>query len=341
MSNSGYMVSVVVPAYNNEKTIERCLQSILKQTYTNLEIIVVDDASTDDTVCIVKSMEDERIHCIESYHAGVSHARNVGITHTNGEYLIFVDADDEIRCDLIALALDIANEADVVLWGFCIKRPDASTIKVWDESEECSTFDIGDLPRLYWDIYLHSPCNKLYRTEIIKRNHIVFDEELSNGEDLEFNLKYFEWIKGFKGSFINQPLYTYYVGVNENSLSSKQRFNEAYKIAERLIDFFENNVDCNKGELWKVYALAYKSMLYCVDKESSDGNYQNKSACWINRKKYFADLFELLDTFGDLPVKYKFELWLLKHDFYVIDQKLRNFKISFKDKNLLGKCLNV
>ncbi len=89
------MYSIIIPVYNGEKCIKRSIESVLKQTRNDYEIIIVDDGSTDDTVKIVKEIEDKRIKLIESFHKGVSCARNEGIRQSRGEYICFLDADDE------------------------------------------------------------------------------------------------------------------------------------------------------------------------------------------------------------------------------------------------------
>ncbi|RGS75650.1 glycosyltransferase family 2 protein [Ruminococcus bromii] len=92
------VISVIVPTYNSEKTIERCLLSILKQTYENLEVIVVNDGSSDSTETICEKMAscDSRLKVITIKNGGVSHARNIGIDNAKGDYITFVDSDDNI-----------------------------------------------------------------------------------------------------------------------------------------------------------------------------------------------------------------------------------------------------
>lgn len=107
------VVSIIIPAYNSEKFIRRCLDSVVNQIYKNIEIIVVDDASTDNTEKIIKEYaeKDNRIRPFySSENKGVSFSRNIGLKASTGEYIMFVDSDDELTKDAIRRMVDIANK---------------------------------------------------------------------------------------------------------------------------------------------------------------------------------------------------------------------------------------
>ena len=109
------LVSIIIPAYNVEKYIEKCLSSILEQTYTNIEVVVVDDGSTDKTGQLIDSVtqQDSRVHVIHKKNAGVSAARNSGIEMSTGEYLVFVDGDDCIAHDYVEYMLSLIENTGV------------------------------------------------------------------------------------------------------------------------------------------------------------------------------------------------------------------------------------
>ena len=90
------MISVIIPLYNKESAVERSVKSVLSQTYQNLELIVVDDGSTDNSLDVVKRIQDDRIIIIEQENGGPSKARNTGVRHAKGEWIVFLDADDEL-----------------------------------------------------------------------------------------------------------------------------------------------------------------------------------------------------------------------------------------------------
>ena len=115
-------VSVVVPVYNSEKFLEYCIQSILNQTYTNIELILVNDGSTDNSlnICAKYKLEDDRVVVINQKNMGVSVARNNGIIHATGEYLQFVDSDDFVDINMTEKLIYAAkeNKASMVICGY-------------------------------------------------------------------------------------------------------------------------------------------------------------------------------------------------------------------------------
>ena len=220
MINMDDTVSIVIPAYNASSTINRCLNSVINQSHNNLEIIIVDDGSTDltGTICDDLAKEDSRITVIHKVNGGVSSARNAGIDKASGEYLLFIDSDDYVELDYIQLLIDYKNRYD-------------SFDNIW--------FAIDDLtnnkPRAFSDTSLHqvmqlyyyteycsgSPCNKLYSLSIIKENSLYMPEDISLGEDLIFNLKYLDNTNGLI-KIIDKQLY-HYSQVNDESLTKKYR----------------------------------------------------------------------------------------------------------------------
>ena len=119
------MVSIIIPVYNAEKYLRRCLDSVVNQTYKDIEIIVVDDGSSDDSgaICDEYALKDRRFHVIHQINSGVSVARQTGIDNVNGEYALFVDADDWIELDAIAQLKEVANQtnADMIFFDFFIE----------------------------------------------------------------------------------------------------------------------------------------------------------------------------------------------------------------------------
>ena len=111
------MVSVLIPAYNAEKTINRCIESILHQAYENIEVIIVNDGSTDNTLSILSNYAkiDRRIAIYNQTNKGVSATRNVCLKNAHGDYVLYVDADDWIEANMIQQMLELMKDADIVL----------------------------------------------------------------------------------------------------------------------------------------------------------------------------------------------------------------------------------
>ncbi|OYP01274.1 hypothetical protein CG709_11290, partial [Lachnotalea glycerini] len=116
------LISVIVPIYNVEKYIHRCLDSILRQTYKNLEIILIDDGSTDQSanICEEYKKKDERIQCIHKINGGLSEARNVGMRHATGIYMTFIDGDDYIALDYVEYLFSLLSKyaADIAVCNY-------------------------------------------------------------------------------------------------------------------------------------------------------------------------------------------------------------------------------
>ena len=113
------LISIIIPVYNLEKCISKCLDSVLSQTYTNLQVIIINDGSIDNTADVVKGYlaKDKRISLIDKANEGVSIARNVGIEHATGEYLMFVDGDDWIDTDMVEKLYSFIVKYDVDFAG--------------------------------------------------------------------------------------------------------------------------------------------------------------------------------------------------------------------------------
>lgn len=211
------IVSIIVPAYNAERTINRCIDSILKQSYGNLEIIIINDGSKDSTEekCM-KYTKNKKIKYIRIKNSGVSNARNIGIENSTGTYIMFVDSDDYIEKNMVERLYDNINEnVDLVI---CSKNLITINEKISEKIDIAScTLKKENIIQLYRAKILNPPYCKLYRSAIIKSKSIRFDISISIGEDLLFNILYLKNItKDIK--ILNENLYNY-EKINTNSLS--------------------------------------------------------------------------------------------------------------------------
>lgn len=205
------LVTVVVPVYKVEKYIEKCIQSLLQQTYVNIEIIIIDDGSPDNSgvICDNIALKDSRIHVIHKENEGVSVARNTGIEQARGKYICFVDSDDYVKTDYIEKMVQALEKDDVelVVCGHIRKKMDKET-EVFSLPQ-----GIIDRGNAYFYKYLSVnieacyPWNKLFCTDIIKENNITFPKGIHPGEDLFFCIHYLNYIK--TASFIKEYLYVY------------------------------------------------------------------------------------------------------------------------------------
>lgn len=218
-------VSIIVPVYNGEKTIRRCLESITNQTYTNLEIIVVNDGSKDNTETIISdiAIKDSRIRLISITNGGVSNARNQGLKLAKGKYIEFVDSDDYIDKDMVGLFVRLMEEkqVDFLSNGYVLHSKNSKTSIIYNAQLFRSKSEIlKSIPQLYNDGILNTIWNKLYLKNKITSN---FDCNIEVGEDLVFNLNYISSIDSF---YIDNTSTYHYNEINANvSLSKKYHSN--------------------------------------------------------------------------------------------------------------------
>lgn len=206
------LVSAIIPAYNAEKYIGRCLDSLLKQSYENIEIIVVNDGSTDNTSALLQAIDDPRLRVIEVPNGGVSKARNIGIRAAKGSYLQFLDADDYITKDATFLLLNKAlqNTADLVVADFYRVNKGRVSAKGDIATDELLTrkdYALYMLERPA-DYYYGVLWNKLYRRDIINEHNLAMDEDVSFCEDFLFNLDYLRHCERIVA--LRVPIYYYF-----------------------------------------------------------------------------------------------------------------------------------
>lgn len=231
-------ITVVIPVFNAEHYLAKCLESVVGQQYRNLEIIVVDDASTDASAAIVRRYAelDERIVLIaKETNEGVSLARNTALDHATGDYLLFVDGDDWLEADTCTCALEAARSsgADVIMWSYIRELSTDSRKKViFNEDIVFNREEVKEkLYRRMVGAYgreLARPENadalctvwgKLYRSELIQKNRIRFYDirKIGTYEDGLFNLDVFSRVE--KAVFLNRYFY-HYRRNNDSSLTT-------------------------------------------------------------------------------------------------------------------------
>lgn len=199
-------VTIIIPIYNAEKTLHRCLKSITEQTYNHLDIILIDDGSTDKSteICRTFLQQDNRITFIKQKNTGPAGARNQGIKNATGTFIQFVDADDYIERNMIEQLVKLIDKNDLVICGY-----EANSEKITPHIE--GSYSIHDtiqhFGQLYQDTIIQSPCNKLYKRNIIEGHELIFQENCSFGEDLRFNLAYLAHCKQI--FFTKKSFYTY------------------------------------------------------------------------------------------------------------------------------------
>ena len=256
MKKEKYLVSIIVPVYNVERYIERCIESILAQTYKNIELILINDGSDDNSlqICNVFSNRDKRIRVIDKENTGVSSTRNIGIELARGKYLCFIDSDDYIENNYVEMLVGNIHENAVIFCGYFVDTYKengniASIPKIYrkENGNEIS----NNLVYVFHQGFLSVIWNKIYDVSRLRENNIKFDEKLSLGEDLLFNLGYLK--TGIeKIQSVDNSLY-HYIKRGTESLDNKYR-SDFLEIQERIfseliITMELYNVSCKKKSL--------------------------------------------------------------------------------------------
>lgn len=240
--SSSIKISIIVPIYNTAKYLPTCLKSILSQTYQNLEIILVDDGSTDNSGQIADdyAKEDSRIKVIHQKNQGQSAARNSGLKKAKGEYISFVDSDDQIKPSFIDALLDLyTNNAhtSIAVCGHQYHQVKNNSSKNLYQSElqprrSHESQKTYILKLLAKDGRMYSCNNKLFQSPIIKQYHILFNEKLNFSEDTNFVLDYLAHAKG-EIAYTPKPLYVYNFGTESSTIKTSSiiwnNWQNAYK----------------------------------------------------------------------------------------------------------------
>lgn len=220
------LISIVVAVYNAEKTIKKCVDSLLGQTYKNIEIILIDDGSVDSSgeICDEYAKTNDRIRVIHQKNSGVSAARNIGIEASAGKYICFVDSDDYVEAVYAETMLNCYKEHSTVpICGF-VYHDEVNKMSprsyVWSGGAELVS--LGESFRLNAELYLTALWNKLFDNDEIKKHNIRFDENLSMGEDLRFSVEYFQKTNTENVFAFSDTLY-HYTKLSEDTLMSTQR----------------------------------------------------------------------------------------------------------------------
>lgn len=319
------LVSVIVPVYNVAEYLDKCIASIVSQTYGHLEVILVDDGATDEsgTKCDAWKKKDPRIKVYHKENGGLSDARNYGMKYAEGEIICFVDGDDYIKSDLLEKTVSrMDDQTDMVVFGYMITYPDHAnnisfgerTIQLPDQAanvhfllNDFFNFGVG------W-----SSWSRIYKRDIIENNRLQFvDNKRIFAEDHLFSLSYLCHTK--KLVCIDEPLY-YYVQREDSIMSNakKQRNPVFYHCTEECKTFFEHidtmedgtgYIHCQPLFMYLMLEQRLKKHLrgtgfdlaevrQCIVKQVSDGAnleyLMNSIASLIDRKKELLSGFKLL-----------------------------------------------
>lgn len=218
-------ISIIIPVYNSEKYLRKCFDSITKQTFSDFEVIVINDGSKDNSgeICDHYAKIDSRFKIIHKKNEGVSIARNTGIEHASGEYITFIDSDDWIDDDYLQMMMSVAiTDCDLVVSGVINEYINGDTSKLGISRNSFSSNNAKLLHQLIKSRLYFGPYNKLFKYNIIKQHNILFPHDISYGEDRIFNYAYMHYVDTIQT--ISYAGY-HYLRLTEGTLSTIPRKN--------------------------------------------------------------------------------------------------------------------
>lgn len=251
-------VSIIVPVYNVEKYVKKCIKSLMNQTLKEIEIIVVDDGSTDNSISIIEKVakDDERIKIFHKENGGLSDARNYGLKKAKGKYIAFLDSDDYVKSDLYQKMYEKAKKekSDMVECNFFWAYPK-------DDSNNSLKKDIGEKYSNQIEMMEKARVvawNKLYKKEIIDNVGAIFPKGLRY-EDIEFFYKLIPYIENV--SFVKQPM-IYYVQRKESIANTQnEKTNDIFEVFENVFKYYKENQFYDKYK--EVLEYTYARILLC------------------------------------------------------------------------------
>ncbi len=269
IDNNTPLVSVIVPVYNAEKYLNRCVDSILSQTMTDFELLLIDDGSKDNSgrICDEYSEKDARVRVFHKPNGGVSSARNLGLDNAIGKWITFCDADDVVLPSWLSNFIDNAcDSVDYVVQGFLADKPIHET-----DDNQCSnnrevsfsfegTVEDGVLLMSKNNMLGYVWC-KLFKQSIIKQFNVSFNELYNYQEDMIFNLSYLQHCKRIRS--INDVGYFYYVPDWERKYTNKSNLFELIRDRYLLVQSIYGG---NNNSLTAQYLSAYVASLFLLFK---------------------------------------------------------------------------
>lgn len=308
------LVSIIIPVYNVERYLDDCLESIVSQTYRDLEIILIDDGSTDSSgvLCDKWLKADKRIQVFHKKNGGVSSARNLGLKNINGTFLLFIDPDDHVSEYYVEKLVNSIELYDMASCGYYEEfKNNIIEHRIVDSSKEIDNNEANNMI-FRFDGYKGFLWNKIFKTEIIINNNIVFDTKIHMCEDQLFVIEYLNFCKRI--FLINDCLYFY--RVRKSSMvfgSNKEKLLTIFDAYIRIKNLYEKE---NVTYLEFIYMTVWD---YYYHKKNVDYKYYNLLNIKQSKKLLFIS--------GGITFKQKIKLFIRIYlpFIYNIRNKYRNF----------------
>lgn len=321
-------LSIIIPIYNAEKYIIKCIDSILSQEFKlDYELFLINNNSTDESESICSEYEYENpgiVKFLSTKTKGPSAARNLGLKNANGEYIVFMDADDYLTPNAFKHINDslLNKNTDLFIFGYNnVFKNNTQEKKILEKEYNKNDF-FQHFCKLYQDGFLAYVWNKVYKTEIIKKYNIEFNESINRGEDVFFNLQVFAKCNNISS---NKNILYNYVRYNDNSITNKFKedlFVNHKNIMYQLSEFVsENHIPGGKSFIGENFRYRFLESIYNLTKINSKRKY-------IETKRHIRDL--LNNDFTQLNKNYFRETSKVSHKIiYLILKYKLSILLSF------------
>lgn len=323
------LISVIIPIYNSEKYIKKCILSVCKQTYGNIEILCINDGSDDNSINVLNELSDRRIKIITKPNSGVSDTRNYGVNISTGKYIIFLDADDYLDENYIESMYEILNttNSELVISG----HKQISNGKIIKKSiftkETENSFDITypNFLKYYLSTFEFNPCWKqLIKKTLLLDNNISFNTKLKYGEDFLFSIQCYKHSK--RTTYVKNYGYNYFR--NNESVMSNKKIDALMKYAndnKTISTNIKNNFELNhqyeqlliKKTLRIYYGIEYKIV-------KSGVNYKTFKKYTEDIRKIYLDELKKNKINGN--IKENLNYCLLKYKLYLVFYLIKKIK---------------
>ena len=322
------MVSIIIPFYNAEKYIDVCIQTLQQQTFRNFEALFIDDGSTDETVNKIKRCGDERFKVLQQKHKGVSAARNLGLEHIKGDYIAFMDIDDEVEPEYLKQFVEDIEikEVDIVLCNYVEVYTDKKRkiVELPWKNEIINKYDIQKklLPQMIsrdkeneriWGLVWRT----FVRRSFYEKYKIQFDEEVAIAEDLLFLMELYSYVDEIYVE--KRPLYLYHRNYNSAlNKYSKDLFKNNMTFQQKLAEIVKKrNIDTNNGQrLNYCKKLVYTNEISNISRLSFESYKDAKKALRKLRSVYITEKLDIQDF--EFSLSRKISLLMLKYRMYNI-----------------------
>ena len=320
------LISIIIPVYNAEKYLERCLESLISQLSDNIEIILVDDGSTDHSLELCKkfSANDERITVYSQNNAGSSVARNLGLSKSKGKWILFVDSDDWIESQALGvLQNEIDDSVDVFFFPYYkVRGQHKEKVVCYHMPQDIQEKDFITLQKWALNQYLYSedyaissPWTKLYNAAFLRANKLLFKPNVIMGQDKLFNL--YVYVKAKKGRYIDFPFYNYRIRENSASKGYDIAIIPKYECLLQGIEEFLKKYNSYglldyDFDIRITMALMYYVVRYICNSDNK-ASYHERKQCFerkIEEEYYRKALFSVKGS--DFPVRQRVLFLLMK-----------------------------